>query len=432
MTVRSRSLLALLVALLLGIWPTALAHAAKPSRASVSNQRGLELYRNKRLAAAAAAFREAIASEPTHVVSRYNLACVEALLGHRDLAVEQLAWLKAEGGALALAKLRRARTDPDLLSLQSDSEVRAILDGVSFVPSFEQELVAVREISATSTFVDGPRGAGSPTVLLRARARALEENPEDGAYRLWNTWCEGRPDAGIGEGVTLVFAEPTSIDTIEIAAGDWRSPKHLRERNRPIELRVSIDDAAPIVATPPPSEQAEPWFVVPLPKTKVTTLAIRVAAVRAGAVDDSCLSAVRLRRAGKPLVPVIGVPPAAVLALPEALRLSNDAVAGREAEALLRALAFPFTYVHRESVRAVDGVRDRSYPFADVVSLRAACSKARAHCPEPFDGPELLLDTGKPGHVEVTGRDGRHETWHFVWREERWRLVRIDSSYVEY
>jgi tetratricopeptide (TPR) repeat protein len=56
---------------------------------------------------------------------RYNMACLAALRGDRETALNQLR-TAVEGGFLEESML----DDPDLASLRGDSEFEAILDGV--------------------------------------------------------------------------------------------------------------------------------------------------------------------------------------------------------------------------------------------------------------------------------------------------------------
>jgi hypothetical protein len=78
-------------------------------------------------AGAAADFRAAIERFSNHVKAHYNLACLASLTGDRATALAELRWLAASDLPEATAKLRKARTDPDLRSLRDDPDVKAIL-----------------------------------------------------------------------------------------------------------------------------------------------------------------------------------------------------------------------------------------------------------------------------------------------------------------
>jgi hypothetical protein len=84
--------------------------------ASPWNSRGMELYREQKYAEAAEAFAEGLAVVPTHYGLRYNLACVRALNGEADAAIEALQVAIENDPSF----VELARKDSDLDSIRAD------------------------------------------------------------------------------------------------------------------------------------------------------------------------------------------------------------------------------------------------------------------------------------------------------------------------
>lgn len=83
------------------------------------NQRGLAQHRAGAYSDAERWFAGALAVEPTHVMSRYNLACTTARLGYPERALAELATLlQLATPAQAAARRSRARVDPDLATVR--------------------------------------------------------------------------------------------------------------------------------------------------------------------------------------------------------------------------------------------------------------------------------------------------------------------------
>ena len=77
------------------------------------NVEGLKLHKSKDYVASRAKFLASVSLDPNYVMSRYNLACAENLLGNSDAALNLLAEFDQPGCAPCSARLVRARENSD-------------------------------------------------------------------------------------------------------------------------------------------------------------------------------------------------------------------------------------------------------------------------------------------------------------------------------
>lgn len=105
--------------------------AADPAAARAANRQGMQHYRKKALAQAAASFRAAIAADTGHVLAHYNLACVLSLMGDRAGATQELEWLARSPDPRATRTLAKASGDKDLAALRDDPKVKPLLEAAA-------------------------------------------------------------------------------------------------------------------------------------------------------------------------------------------------------------------------------------------------------------------------------------------------------------
>lgn len=106
---------------------TAQPRSADPAAARAANRQGMKLYRKKDFTAARDSFRAAIAADPSHVLSHYNLACVLALTGDKAGASAELQWLDKSPDPQALRALVKAGSDADLAALKGDAAAQRLI-----------------------------------------------------------------------------------------------------------------------------------------------------------------------------------------------------------------------------------------------------------------------------------------------------------------
>jgi len=298
-------------------------------------------------------------------------------------------------------------------------------------------VLAARDVTATSTFADPRRpDAYAPWRVIRYGKAVAADEPHDLVPS--TAWCEGKPDEGVGEGISIVMAAPTRLDALKIAAGVWKSARLFAGNNQIASLEVSLDGKATTVKVP--AERS--WVEVPV-RASVTTIGLKIATVRKGRMNDSCLSAVDLVRGGEAAVVLLGVDAPAADELPRALARLEGVLETPGRPALEPLLEFPFV-VHDPSGFAFGAPRPVKH--ASWKALAAGCkawdaaeaagrvdeSKA-IPCPLPAsvdpgdDRPAFIQDLGH-GRIEVAfpGHTEARLVWRLHWTSGAWRLYAID------
>ena len=291
-------------------------------------------------------------------------------------------------------------------------------------------MVAVKEVTATSTFAD------KRDAYAAWHALAYDMRWDMGEGVLWSAWCEGKPDEGLGETVTITLAEPTQVDEVQVAAGVWRSDKLFAANNKITALEV-IADGKPQTVKP---RKKDDWASAPI-RAKVTTIAVKVTAVKKGKMNDSCISGINLMRGGETLAPMIGFDPRPLTALPGALSAIQDALSAPDKKGLEPLVEFPF------SNHPADGFFMGDPAAVSVKSwkaLIAACQKwdklsdedregKATGCPfavdvDPDDDRGASVTSVGPGTIVVSFPSHREvvPTWLLHFADGRWRLQAID------
>jgi hypothetical protein len=303
------------------------------------------------------------------------------------------------------------------------------------VPPF----VAVASVSATSFLANkkeperyAPRQA---LVSEQDGPRGDDEGPE--TYS--NMWCEGRPDEGVGETLTVTLTQPTRVDALGIAAGVWKSEKLFARNNLPTRLEVSIDGGAPqTVAIPSTRKRAS----VTLGGKPVRSIAIKIVAVKKGAINDTCLSSLTLLHDNVRMAPLFGLAPAAAAALPDGIQRVVAAVGANKLDALAAVGEFPLT------VETADNCGDppvNNLTFSKVThkNAKAMSRDCLAYRKQelPSRSDPCLADTFP---VDLRGGDGAvdvilhsicggqfNPVYSLVWRAGVWRLSEIGTVQPE-
>src|SRR3954470_6117866 len=86
-----------------------------------------------------------------------------------------------------------------------------------------EDILALSSITASSTL---------PNKSDRWAARRAIDFSDD------TFWCEGKPDEGIGETLTLSFALPTTVDSLSLELGVWKSDKLFTANNIPTKVEI--------------------------------------------------------------------------------------------------------------------------------------------------------------------------------------------------
>ena len=179
--------------------------------------------------------------------------------------------------------------------------------------AFPTDVIFVKSVTASSTFAD----KHDAYAAWRTVDFDLHRGDLGVPGVVWSAWCEGKPDEGIGEGVTITFEQPTPLAMLRIAAGVQRSDALWKSNNQITSLEVIVDGVSQKVT--PATTRGEDTEVK-LDAT-VTTIAVKIAAVKKGKMNDSCISSIELTpKGGSPTaVTLIGIDGKAWVALGPAL-----------------------------------------------------------------------------------------------------------------
>lgn len=304
-------------------------------------------------------------------------------------------------------------------------------DTAKLVGELMPEIAIVKEVTATSTFADkGKKDAYSPNNVLWF---GVAEDKVAGVVPK-TAWCEGKPDEGVGETLTITFARPEQVDNIEIASGVWLTEKLFNANNQITALDVLVD-GTPTTVKP---NGTRDWTQVKIGKP-VSSIAIKLAAVKKGKMNDSCISGVRINRGkfGLDLVEEKKLSADQVTALPKNLAAIQAALVDPSYAAMKNVIDFPFT-----NASAMVGKKTK---FANWKALDAVCKAKRgdadtSNCPygKFFDdraayGAHLSVAVGKPGELSVDfpPSGSMIDNWRLKWRDGAWRLVSIETRAQE-
>ena len=141
----------------------------------------------------------------------------------------------------------------------------------------------VEKVEATSTFAS-KNNAYDPRLVVDPKT-GYDKNSE---RVVKSAWCEGKKDAGIGESLTVTFAVPTKIATVEISAGVWMTEKLFKANNIPTAITITTDDKRTFTAKPSATERKDAELTIG--GAPVKTMTFTIAEVKPGTMNDSCIS----------------------------------------------------------------------------------------------------------------------------------------------
>ncbi|MCK6527033.1 hypothetical protein L6R50_05535 [Myxococcota bacterium] len=160
-------------------------------------------------------------------------------------------------------------------------------------------------VACASMAVPGAAWAdvGIGVVLEASSVRADAGN----AYAPWRildedrgtAWCEGKPDAGIGEGLVLTFPMEFGARAVRVQAGVHGSAAQRAANNRPTRLDVAVNDGAPVGVDVGPEGVAE----LKLPAAvSLRKLEVRLAGATATQANHSCIAGVEIDMTDAPAI----------------------------------------------------------------------------------------------------------------------------------
>ena len=299
-------------------------------------------------------------------------------------------------------------------------------------------LVSVKEVTATSTLASAdkdevPDRRAPWRVLAPLEDPKLPAQPCGGRGPSYLTaWCEGKPDEGIGESVTFTLAEPVAVASLWIAAGIWHPDGG--DVNRPTKLEITVSDGRKwdvAVADRRGNASAS----VEIGGAPVSSFTVKIVEVKAGKVNDTCLTSIGMWGADVDLFPAVGVTPEAVKALRGTVKKLRRALFKCDAKAMGALAGFPLDFVRAP---LWDDNYEVSTPKRKKLATAAAFAKAcRAGGSKFVDPPQenAYLVVNKPDQIDVKSRGNgpRPQLFHFSWngktgKDGKWTLTGVDWS----
>ena len=292
--------------------------------------------------------------------------------------------------------------------------------------------VLVKDVTATSTLAD-KKNAYAPKVALAYDLRSSKDMSAPAV--LWSAWCEGKPDEGIGEGITITLGEATQIEKVRIAPGVWRTKKLFDANNRITELEVIADGKSQKVK----GGEWNDWVEATV-NAKVKTVVVKISGVTKGKMNDSCIAGIDLSVGDRRLTPIIGYDPTQFAALVPSLVTIQKALADPDKKGLESLIEFPFSAADSEAFSS--GFGGSSVRSANWAALVKRCKDYKAKsdkagddmidpkgCPQPanFDPDDdrpSSITVGKPGFLSVqwnSHKDTGYQ-WELHWDKDKWKL----------
>ena len=282
---------------------------------------------------------------------------------------------------------------------------------------------------ATADKVVGVEAVASSTAKGKADKfaawRAVDDQTE-------TAWCEGKPDEGLDETITLTLAEPIKVTRLDLYVGLHGSAKEYDDNNRvaKVSARTAPKTGEPLVqlAKAVPIVSKHNTLVkldLKTPRT-VQVIELGIAGVTRGAkaaANDTCFSDISFAtEKGEVVRFLYGISGDAMSQLAPSLNVLRTALAGCEQKQLAFMVAFPFE--HR-----IEAEEDsRTIRHKDVKSLVKACRKdAVPAIPVEADKLSELTSSGFGRITFETGGNSDLYRMEMRWVDGSWKLASIDT-----
>jgi len=240
-------------------------------------------------------------------------------------------------------------------------------------------LALVAGVAVTrSAAADQDRLTLQPILVMTVTATSTLAATKNRSYDPWRPvagrsrndfWCEGKRDAGIGEALVMTLAVPTTIDSLSLEAGVWKSDELFHANNIVTGVDVVTDDGR-VVNVVLPEEQKD--VEVPLGGAPVKQLTIKLTKVKPGPMNDSCISGVQLHANPEPTVVMADA--ASLVALGPSFAKIQQAIADCDAAALRTRVKLPMSYSDTAGPKE-DTMRVIKYK--DAAAVTKACKAGR-------------------------------------------------------
>lgn len=255
-------------------------------------------------------------------------------------------------------------------------------------------------------------------------------------------WCEGKPDAGSGESLTISFPEGAIVDEVTLVTGMQETAQLFEANLVPSTIELTTDDGRTVEGMD--GSLVEGGFdytgTVTLelggPEVHKITLKIGTVEAKKGATH-TCIGDVKLRSGSDDIEPVIGIDKAALASFPDALQALVAAFGKCDRAKIADRAQFPlpFDFLQQVAPSVENGfrpvVRPARVTFRAATDLAARCTANDAAAPsvgeQEVDGLVYTARSSGPGEmsVRVDTREGEQDTWRLAYKDRRWKLVGI-------
>lgn len=266
--------------------------------------------------------------------------------------------------------------------------------------------------------------------------KALDGNAE-------TVWCEGKPDAGAGQGITITFAAPVLVDSLALLTGVPATPELFEAHNVPDTVIVTTDDGRTLEGMD--GSLVEGGFDhTGTVSVDVGPPAIRRLTISFGTVqklasgNHTCIADVRVSSGGDDLEPIVGLDRLALEALPPALAGLLDGFKRCDRVKIADRTQFPLAFDFLQPVAPspengfTHGTRRARASWRAAVDLAARCAAGDAAAPSvaadaEVDGIVYSARSAGPGELlfRVDTREGEQDTWRLTYKDRRWKLTAI-------
>ena len=241
-------------------------------------------------------------------------------------------------------------------------------------------------------------------------------------------WCEGKPDDGIGEALTISFPEAEKVPFVVIYAGVWKSEQLFRANNIVTDVDVVTDDGRTIHATPGDKMDK---VKVAIGGAPVKRLTFKIAKVKRGKMTDSCLSEIEIGDSYRDRI--TNVTAAQVDALVPTLVAINRALGACDTTSLKSRIAFPFSHTDWLGEDQHDNDHYKTYRYNSITELAGACSakgkKGFGTLPPPISAHIEVVNDGSGKITIIDTNPEPHIRWRLELRGDHWMLV--ETSYKD-
>ncbi len=265
---------------------------------------------------------------------------------------------------------------------------------------------------------DGDAPAAFPHMIAVTSIAAPSVTDDDDNHlisiltSLGATWCEAKPNGGVGQPLTIVLGEPTAIDVIAVRADD----------QAPLNTITSVTITADGTVHKETAVAGKDEVEVAIGGAPVSRISVVVTGHPQGDQDTNCVRRIELRT-HPPSAIVFGVDAKAAAALEPAVVALEDAFRTCDRKGFA-ALAHPFTFTTVSEDN--DGMKWHPHRYKTAAAAAKACkAKKLRHIATSLPRADLMVQVRIAGKIELLD-DGM--SWELELIDGQWRLRSVGEG----